>query len=154
MVWQDLPYACALYPVADAPPPSHVRDANNGGSGTRGVKDFADDGGAQETPTTAEVATMAASAPAPPPQGNQGGGKGLAGSSTTPRILEDAAAEARAFVRRLSAHPSVVCWGGNNEARAPLLVLVLMLIFLLSLVSMWPCDAYDVDGRCRCWCCV
>ncbi|CAN0537285.1 unnamed protein product, partial [Scytosiphon promiscuus] len=29
--------------------------------------------------------------------------------------LEDAAAEAIAFVRRLSAHPSVVCWGGNNE---------------------------------------
>ncbi|CAN0391315.1 unnamed protein product, partial [Hapterophycus canaliculatus] len=52
MVWQDLPYACALYP-ADA---------------------------------------------------------------STTRTLEAAAEEARAFVRRLSAHPSVVCWGGNNEA--------------------------------------
>lgn len=30
-------------------------------------------------------------------------------------LLEAAAEEAEYLVRRLSAHPSVVCWGGNNE---------------------------------------
>ncbi|CAM9951840.1 unnamed protein product, partial [Scytosiphon promiscuus] len=120
MVWQDLPYACALYPVTDAPPPppnaSHGPDGGDapGDVGGGGADTSATDGRVGWTTITA-AGRRVSSERAIPLREEQGGAGAFAA-----RVLEDAAAEAIAFVRRLSAHPSVVCWGGNNEVEQAL----------------------------------
>lgn len=133
MIWQDLPYACALYPVEDSENGNLASSANGDGDWTsNGLKagsatdrdnvagkDRVDDE-VTDSPRTVfsdgfdDGSVLDRLSGGSRIQSTGGLGGGFEGGSGT-RSLEAAADEARAFIRRLSAHPSVVCWGGNNE---------------------------------------
>lgn len=133
MVWQDMPYACALYPVEGS-------DNDNPASYGNGDGYPASDGltvkSATETDNQSEKGRLSDEFTDSPRAVFMGvfGGRSVASElSRESRVrlthkpeggfegergtglLEAAADEAKTFVRRLSAHPSVVCWGGNNE---------------------------------------
>lgn len=168
MIWQDLPYACALYPVQE--PESHspadesgydslenprnpveksgnlakksdfpIKDSESDSreKGSDEIESGVEGGRTVDTSEDGRVEGELAGSTADGPKGGLGHGLGaalegrvrekLGGQPGNGRreegragglgngLLESAAEEAKAVVRRLSSHASVVCWGGNNE---------------------------------------